>query len=172
MADARRLRNVRPAVGICLGLGLLLVTSIMPPVPRLVWNVSASAPPGLYHVRPGAPVRSGDMVVAWLPPRVRALAAERHYLSSNVPLVKRIAAGPGDRVCAIGEAIFVNGRHAAQRRSHDGQGRRMPSWTGCLRLGDAELFLLMEAPASFDGRYFGVSSAGDVVGKARLIWAR
>ena len=172
MADPRRLRCVRPAIGICLGLGLLLGTAVVAPAPRLVWNVSASAPIGLYHVMPGAGVRSGDMVVARLPPQVRALAAERHYLPSNVPLVKRVAAVAGNRVCAIGEAIFVNGRHVAGRRSHDGEGRPMPSWMGCRRLGASELFLLMEASASFDGRYFSVTSAGDVTGKAKLLWAR
>ena len=36
-----------------------------------------------------------------------------------------------------------------------------------------EAFLLMaEAPASFDGRYFGVTKVSDIVGKAHLLWAR
>jgi type IV secretory pathway protease TraF len=30
----------------------------------------------------------------------------------------------------------------------------------------------MDAPASFDGRYFGVTEGRDIVGKARLLWAR
>jgi type IV secretory pathway protease TraF len=33
-----------------------------------------------------------------------------------------------------------------------------------------QLFLLMPgSPASFDGRYFGVSEGGEVVGKAQLL---
>jgi type IV secretory pathway protease TraF len=35
-----------------------------------------------------------------------------------------------------------------------------------------QLFLLMEASASFDGRYFGVTKGRDIIGKARLLWAR
>jgi type IV secretory pathway protease TraF len=33
------------------------------------------------------------------------------------------------------------------------------------------VFLLMaDNPASFDGRYFGINEASDLVGPARLIW--
>ena len=64
------------------------------------------------------------MVIAWAPAEARRLGAERHYLPSNVPLVKRVAAVAGDRVCAAGEAVFVNGRLATLRRA---QGRRRPA---------------------------------------------
>ena len=47
-----------------LGAGLVLGSAILPPTPRLLWNASASAPIGLYQVSPGAPVMTGDMVVA------------------------------------------------------------------------------------------------------------
>jgi type IV secretory pathway protease TraF len=30
----------------------------------------------------------------------------------------------------------------------------------------------MDAPGSFDGRYFGISTRADLVGRARLIWRR
>lgn len=113
------------------------------------------------------------MAVAWLPARMRALAAARHYLPSNIPLVKRIAAVPGDRVCAAGDRILVNGHFAARRRDRDLAGRRLPRWSGCRSVGEGELFLLGTAgPNSFDGRYFGVTEARLVVGEARLIWPR
>jgi type IV secretory pathway protease TraF len=90
----------------------------------------------------------------------------------NVPLVKRVAAAAGDEVCALGHEIFVNGRWIAERLAADGASRPMPLWSGCVRLRGRQLFLLMDAPASFDGRYFGVTEGGDIVGKARLLWAR
>lgn len=90
----------------------------------------------------------------------------------NVPLVKRAAASAGDEVCALGHEIFVNGRWIAERRAADGAGRTMPMWSGCFRLRGQQLFLLMDAPGSFDGRYFGVTDGADVIGKARLLWAR
>jgi conjugative transfer signal peptidase TraF len=145
-------------------------TLLWPPRPEFVWNASASSPVGLYRVTSAREVRRGDMVVAWAPAQVRALAAERHYLPSNVPLVKRVVAGRGDRVCAAGEAVFVRGELAVLRRSEDPSGRPLPWWTGCEDLRDGELFLLAPAANAFDGRYFGVSRPQEVVGRARLIW--
>src|SRR3546814_14105689 len=85
-----------------LGLGLVLLSAVLPPAPRLVWNASASAPQGLYAVTPGAWVEPGEMVIARVPLSYRQLAAARRYLPMNVPLVKRVAAYAGDRVCASG----------------------------------------------------------------------
>jgi conjugative transfer signal peptidase TraF len=142
------------------------------PRPVLLWNASPSARTGLYRVSaPGSP-RSGDTVVAWAPRWARSLAAARGYLPATVPLVKPVAAAAGDRVCAAGSRIFVNGRAAAVRRSRDSSGRTMPRWQGCRRLRRGELFLLSPGVAqAFDGRYFGVTRSEEVVGKARLLWA-
>jgi conjugative transfer signal peptidase TraF len=169
----RRRRFVRRAAALAVGIGLVGTTIVAPPTPRLVWNASASTPIGLYAVRPGAAIEVGDMVIAREPDPYRMLAARRRYLPANVPLVKRIAAAAGDEVCAFHAAIFVNGEHAAVRRAADGAGRPMPRWTGCIRLRRDQVFLLMtDSPASFDGRYFGITTARDVVGKARLLWRR
>jgi type IV secretory pathway protease TraF len=110
-------------------------------------------------------------VVAWAPDRARELAAARHYLPTSVPLVKRVAAVGGDQVCAVGAAVFVNGRLAALRRTEDPSGRPMPWWTGCEDISPGDLFLLTpERADAFDGRYFGVTRGRQVVGSARLIW--
>lgn len=170
---ARRLRLGARAALAALGIGALGATIAVPPSPRLVWNASASAPVGLYRVAPRAPVVAGDMVVAWLPAEARTLAASRRYLPANVPAVKRVAAGPGARVCALGETVFVDGRRVAGRLAADRLGRPLPWWEGCHVLGPGERFLLMgESPASFDGRYFGPSRVSDIVGRAALLWAR
>jgi type IV secretory pathway protease TraF len=88
-----------------------------------------------------------------------------------VPLVKRAAAVAGDRVCARQRRIFINGKSVALRRARDPSGRPMPWWSGCARLQDGELFLLSAAgPLAFDGRYFGVTRASEVIGRARLLW--
>lgn len=150
----------------------LVATLFWEPRPLLVWNASASAPVGLYGVAPPNNVRAGETVIAWIPEPARSLASERRYLPSNVPLVKRVGAASGDRVCAVGEAIWVNGRHVASRREADGRGRPMPWWTDCRDLGEGDYFLLMESPDSFDGRYFGITRSEDLVGRAVLLWAR
>ena len=138
----------------------------------LVWNASASAPMGLYGVRADGPIRRGDMVVAWIPEPARSLAARRRYLPANVPLVKRVAAVAGDRICAIGSRISINGKRTATRQRSDAERRPIPWWKGCRRLIRGEYFLLMESPLSFDGRYFGVTRRSDVIGEAELLWAR
>ena len=168
----RRIFGRRVTVA-AIGITLLGLTMAFPPAPRLVWNASASAPIGLYAVTPGAPVDAGDMVIARVPDPWRMIAAQRRYIPANVPLVKRVAAVAGDKVCALGQEIFVNGKWVAERRVADAKGRPMKSWSGCVRLRGRQLFLLMsDSPASFDGRYFGVTEGGLVAGKARLLWAR
>lgn len=156
-----------------IGIAALGITIAAPPAPRLVWNASDSAPRGLYSVSPGRTLEPGDMVIARTPMPWRMLAARRHYLPANVPLVKRVVAVRGDEVCARREQISINGLPAVTRRVRDARGRILPWWEGCVRLRKGETFLLMaEAPASFDGRYFGVTTRSDIVGKAKLLWAR
>lgn len=171
-AKLRRRTLARRAAAVAIGSIIVLGSAVLPPTPRLVWNASASAPIGLYAVSPGTLTQPGDMVIARVPEPFRRLAATRRYLPMNVPLVKRVAAFAGDEVCALGQEIFVNGRWTAERLMVDGAGRPMPMWSGCVRLRGRQLFLLMDAPASFDGRYFGVTDGADIIGKARLLWAR
>lgn len=158
---------------LCGALSVALGTTIAsPPRPHLVWNLSASAPTGLWRIAPDAPLQRRDMVAARLAEPWRGLAARRRYLPANVPLIKRVAALSGDRICASGGTIFVNDVTAAIRLGSDGAGRPMPGWRGCVTLGPGELLLLMEAENSFDGRYFGPTARGDIIGKATPLWLR
>lgn len=173
-AKVKRRRKIRRAA-LCVAAGAFALgfTIAFPPAPRLVWNASASAPVGLYLVSPGDAILPNDMVIARVPERYRRMAAERRYLPKSVPLVKRVAAGPGDEICALGVTIFLNGKPIVRRLERDGKGRPMPRWQGCIRLRTGQYFLLMaDSPASFDGRYFGISKASDIIGPAWLIWAR
>ena len=171
---ARRRRRSRLAIAALIGCAAvpLAASALWKPPTLLVWNASASAPIGLYRLRADALVRRGDMVIAWTPEPARSLAARRHYLPANVPLVKRVAAAAGDRICASGSAISINGRRVARRLRSDSAARPMPWWNGCRRLRVGEYFLLMDHPQSFDGRYFGVTRSSNVVGRAQLLWAK
>ncbi len=170
-ARLRRRMLRRRALVLAAGIAALNLTLVFPPVPRLVWNHSASAPVGLYLVSPGAHLAPGDMVIAWPPEPARTLAAHRHYLPSGVPLVKRVAGAAGDTVCAHGDRVTIDGKVAARRLAADPSGRPLPRWQGCLRLRQGSYFLLMTLrPDSFDGRYFGVTRQSDILGKARPLW--
>lgn len=167
-ADRRRMFAAAAAAA---AITALTATLVWPSGPLLVWNASASSPIGLYLVQSSAGGRPGDMVIAWPPEEARALGAERRYLPRNVPLVKLIGAIAGDRVCGVGEAIFVNGRLVTFRRAADPSGRPMPWWTGCETIPQGDLFLLTpDAPDAFDGRYFGVTTSDLILGRARLLW--
>lgn len=156
-----------------LGMAALGLTTARPPLPRLVWNASASAPIGLYAVSPGTAPGRGDMVIAWPPASARQLAAHRRYLPANVPLVKRVVAVAGDTICAVDRTVTVDGIPVALRRAADAAGRSLPAWQGCIRLAPGMVFLLMtETPDSFDGRYFGPTAARDVIGRATPLWLR
>lgn len=163
----------RVAAVAALAAAALASALVSPRAPLLVWNGTPSSRIGLYAVTPFDDLRAGDTVIAWAPDEARRLAAARHYLPADVPLVKRVAATAGDRVCARGAAISVGGRVAALRRARDPSARPMPWWTGCRVLGPGEAFLLSPAgPLAFDGRYFGATSSAEVVGKGMLLWPR
>lgn len=154
-----------------LGLGLLGLAQLAPVAPRLIWNASASAPRGLYRLQPEAAIRRGDLVLVRLPAAPRQLAAERGYLPAEIPLLKRVAALAGDRLCADGDRVRLGSGLTVQRLAADGQGRPLPAWQGCRVLGETEVFLLMAAaPASFDGRYFGPVTRSDVIGRLLPLW--
>lgn len=167
----RRLR--RKSLAVSLLIGAVIGSLLFQPAPRLVWNASASAPIGLYAISPGSEARRGEMVIARLPTKYRRMAALRRYIPLNVPLVKHVGAVPGDRVCAFHGVITVDGKPVAIAQVFDSLHRPLPSWSGCHLLQQDELFLLSPSvPNSFDGRYFGISRSADIIGRARLIWAR
>jgi len=165
-------RAARPLV---LATGALALALLAPRLhgPLLVYNASASAPIGFYRVLPAMPLAIGDLVLAQTPDTVRELADRRHYVPATVPLVKRVAAGSGNQVCATGGVITIDGASVAERKSYDGQGRALPSWAGCRVLAADEVFLLMaDKPDSFDSRYFGPVHLDAVIGRLAPLWLR
>ncbi len=167
------LRRKPLLVGIAAGVAAAVAATLLaPPRPLLIWNVSASAPLGLYAVGSARPPARGDLVAARLEARWRMFGSARRYIPANVPLIKRVAAAAGDRVCAVGADIAINGVPRARRLDFDGARRPMPYWSGCIVLRRGEYLLLMPGPVSFDGRYFGPTAESHIVGKVHLLWAR
>lgn len=143
---------------------VLIGISAIARAPLLVWNASASAPIGLYRVLPGAP-RRGDLVLVYPPEGAAKLAAKRGYLPADVPLIKRVVAMAGDRVCAFRGTIFVNGGAVARQLEADSEGRPMPRWNECRALTDDEIFLILPPADSFDSRYFGPVPRAQIIGR-------
>jgi len=155
------------------GLAVLFVamTSTLHPVPKLIWNASASVPIGFYVVRPASVHHLGDVVVVRPPEALAAFLETRGYLARGVPLLKQIAALPGHDVCRTGRTITINGVIIGHALDRDRLGRTLPGWQGCRRIADGQLFLMnWRSEYSLDGRYFGPISASTIVGRAFPAW--
>ena len=136
-----------------------------------MWNASASVPLGLYRIEPGARPRIGELVAVRPSPALTRFMSERRYVEANALLVKPLAAGAGATVCRFGMRVTIDGRDIATALPHDRFGRPLPRWSGCLRLGPDQLFLIAPAMAtSFDSRYFGAVRATQIVGRAIPLW--
>lgn len=139
--------------------------------PRLIWNVSASAPLGLYLIRPVPDLELG-LLVAVMPSRALAsFMSTRRYLGVGVPMLKHVAALPGQTICRSRRRVRIDGAFAAIARRVDSRSRTLPIWSGCHRLARNEVFLLnANVSDSFDGRYFGVLPRSSVIGRAVPVW--
>lgn len=143
------------------------------PVPKLVWNASASVPVGLYAIHPIDFIHSGDLVLVMPPEAVARYLDQRGYLPLGVPILKHVLALPGHSVCRIGRTIAVDGVTVGDARDRDYQGRCLPVWQGCRIVPDGEIFLMnSRSQDSFDGRYIGPLPASMVVGRATPLWTR
>ncbi len=150
---------------------LIAFTAIAPQPPKLVWNASESVPIGLYAISPAGELKVTDLVLARAPEPLASFLADGGYLPRGVPLLKRVAALPGQRVCREDLTLTVDGSPQAEARERDRLGRQLPEWSGCRVIADGEVFLLnWDNPASLDGRYFGPIPASSIVGRAAPVW--
>ncbi|MBM2563474.1 S26 family signal peptidase [Pseudomonas sp. AF1] len=173
-----RARIVLAGLSAC-GLAALAWASFVHPLPRLIYNPSDSVAVGWYRVDPLSngtgslprPLSVGSIVLTTLPPDAAMLAAQRGYLPTRVPLLKRVGAVAPQHVCIVAGQVRIDGVPAAAALPADRLGRPLPSLQLCRRLESGELFLLsVTNPASFDSRYFGPVSASAVIGVAHPVW--
>ena len=144
--------------------------AITDPLPRVLWNASASVPIGFYRITPDNDPPIGSLVAVTPPKQLARWMTERGYLGENVPLLKHVVGKSGVRICRSGDIISVDARPVATALFSDRLGRPLPVWQGCRTLRDGELFLLNSAhPDSLDGRYFGSLPDAAVLGRARPI---
>lgn len=134
-------------------------------------NTTPSLPRGVYLLT-DRPLRRGTLVLACLPEPVARHGRARGYLAPGrcpggaVPVLKRIAALPGD-VVLVGEGgLAVNGRPlvGTARRRTDSRGRRLLAIaSGPYVVGEGEVWLFSRhVPESWDSRYYGPISLGQI----------
>ena len=151
-----------------LGIG---ASALFHPLPRLIWNASASVPIGLYAVNPAGTLRTGELLVVTPPEKLATFLDERRYLPKGIPLLKHIAALHGQTVCRTGDTISIDGITVGAALDRDHLGRSLPVWQGCRVIAAGEIFLMnRQSVASLDGRYFGPLPIMTIVGRADPIW--
>ncbi|HCR1326718.1 TPA: S26 family signal peptidase [Pseudomonas aeruginosa] len=173
-----RARIVLAGLTAC-GLAALAWAAFVSPLPRLTYNQSDSVAVGWYRIEPfdprtaslPRPLSVDSIVLVPLPAEAAVLAAQRGYLPTRIPLLKRVGAVAPQHVCIIAGQVRIDGVPTAAVLRADRLGRPLPSLQLCRRLEPGELFLLsVTNPASFDSRYFGPVSASAVIGAAHPLW--
>ena len=161
---------MRMKVGALMALGLALIAAatLGHKRPILVWNTSASVPIGLY-ITLSRPAHIGDYVLIRLSGAMQALAERRRYIAKT-PLLKRVAAMEGDRVCRRGRMVRIAGWRSVIVLGFDREGRQLPVWQGCHRLQSGQVFVVGTHSESFDSRYFGPLHVKHVIGTAIPVW--
>lgn len=139
--------------------------------PRLLWNASASVPVGLYRLQSVDHLAIGNLVAVQPPAALSDFLDARGYLPRGVPLLKHVVALEGALICRSGDRITVDHRLLGQAHAQDRNGRDLPIWEGCHRLGAGEVFLMNpDAPDSLDGRYFGPLPRTAITARLTPLW--
>jgi len=162
-------KRFSPVIAMLFGISLFALNGV--PGKEIFLNETLSMKRGLYLRKKIEKLSLGDTVLISLPKSLKEFSKTHPWLSRNEPLLKKVAALPGDRVCRRGGNVFINGRSAAVARERDRAGAFLPKWEGCLRVKANQFFAMGElSKSSFDSRYFGPLKKSLLIGKAELIF--
>lgn len=141
------------------------------PGPMFIHNSSPSIPTGFYARSSAAPA-VGKIIAFRVPQLGRPYAAAHVAGLIRSGIIKRVAAGQGDTVCTTGpEGLSINGKQLAPIVARDRRGVELPHWRGCRALNAGEFFVFSDRiPNSYDSRYYGPVTPGDIIGTYRPLW--
>lgn len=150
---------------------IVVGTIVARPSPIYIWNSSASVPVGLYRVRPRTKLVVTELVAIQPPDLLATFLDINGYLPIGVPMLKRVLALPGQKVCRNGLTIAVDGVEVGEAQERDGRGRPLPAWNGCRVIARGDIFVMnWQSADSLDGRYFGPLPVSAVIGRAVPVW--
>uniref|UniRef100_Q07JC8 TraF peptidase. Serine peptidase. MEROPS family S26C n=1 Tax=Rhodopseudomonas palustris (strain BisA53) TaxID=316055 RepID=Q07JC8_RHOP5 len=140
---------------------------------QFIWNASESVPVGLYRLRAIRKLAVTDLVAVQPPEPLATFLSEGGYLPRGIPMLKRVLALPGQTVCRNHLLITVDDIALGEALERDRRGRSLPVWQGCHVIGEGEVFLMnWQSADSLDGRYFGVTLATAILGRADPLWTK
>jgi len=147
------------------------VAAIVPVPVKLLWNASASTPLGLYDLTAPNGLKAGDLVAVRPPKPLADFMVGRGYIGRGVPLLKSVAAVPGQQVCRVGRIVTADGVQLGEAQERDRRGCVLPVWQGCRRIAPDQIFLMNPSVRdSLDGRYFGPLPRAAVIGRAAPLY--
>jgi conjugative transfer signal peptidase TraF len=162
-----------PVLVLILGGVAALMGSACRTIPAYIWNASASVPLGLYRLQQTQERYVTELVAVQPPEPLATFLDVNGYLPIGVPMLKRVLALPGQTVCRHGTTITVDAIVMGHALGRDRRGRLLPVWQGCDVVPGGELFLMnWQSSDSLDGRYFGLTPASAVIGRALPVWTR
>ena len=147
------------------------IPAYLPTSHHLIWNASASVPIGLYVINSPSTLKVGDLVAFMPEEPLAAFMVGRGYIGRDTPLIKHVAALPGQQVCRADSTVTVDEMPVGDALDRDRQGRPLPVWRGCKRVAEGEIFLMNRSvPDSLDGRYFGTIRSRAILGKVSPVY--
>jgi conjugative transfer signal peptidase TraF len=143
-------------------------------------NVTSSYPLGIWRLEANRSISQGSLVLL-CPPDTPLFQAAKGFgvlraggcPGGYAPLLKRLAAGPGDFVEVQEDGVSVNGRLISNSLplQHDSQGQTLPRTEEKGWVPDGEAWFLSDYnPRSFDSRYFGPVSMAQIQGTMVPVW--
>lgn len=160
------LRAVVGLIGAATAAGVCLAGDWLPLRLGYCLNITPSEPVGFYRLVPGGAAR--DALVLLKQPHDSAASVLRRYVPANLPLIKRVAAIPGDVVEVGGHAVYVNGIAWPDSAplTHDEEGRPLrPYPFGTYRVRAGQIWVMSNNPRGLDSRYFGPVPATSVISR-------
>jgi conjugative transfer signal peptidase TraF len=160
-------------------LSVVVALAIATPHVGLRLNQSASMPQGIWIERSNAghAYAVGDIVEACphLADWQRIYLGAGDCPNGSEPMLKPVAAVPGDTVSVNSLRVVINGKPipATAPLAHDRQGRTLrPFAAGRYTVQAGEVWLIVPRSDSLDSRYLGPVSIADVRGLAAPVWVR
>jgi conjugative transfer signal peptidase TraF len=136
-------------------------------------NITPSEPVGIYELVSGGAGRGALVLLEQ--PHGSVTSTLRRYIPAKLPLVKRVAAIPGDMVRIDSDGVYVNGVRWPDSVPllHDDEGRALQPYPfGVYRVAAGRLWVMSNHPRGFDSRYFGPVPAAGVISRLQplLTW--
>lgn len=134
---------------------------------HITFSSTKSMPRGLYLVIPAKKFSPQEIVEFTPPNNTLTFLKNKNWIPKSGRMIKYVFAVPNDKVCISGSSIWVNNNKIASVHKYYDKNKLLPQTKFCGKLNTDEYLLLStQNKRSFDGRYFGITPAKKILGKA------